>query len=494
MPDPPLSASEIRLRPSSRSRVGSMVSERRSTWDERCVAHPRDRGELHAVGLLVQADPEPEVVGVGARAPARRGRCWGRPAAGGRPGRRTGRTGRAPCRPGSPSTAPISAPVTRDPRALLSAGGRPLLLGDLVDERATAARRSSRRWRGSSPAGRRRGAARWRRSRVRGHQPGVVADQPGGPGRVGTELGDHRVRLRAADLGPGAGQPGPDADREVPVDHLGSGHGFEPTGPGPTEQRQPPIAAAAASSASRAASVLSSGTRSAISTKATDVPSRSVASPARLLVPRRVPVLARTRPRAAGARVGEAVLQRAGEAGDRQPGEQRPAARGARRRPRPAARRAASRARARCRGTARCRRTTGRQPRAPPPARSSSAPDTLHPARERRLADGRQPDLVGQHLRGLVVADVQHPLDDLRRGARSRPPPAAWPRHGPGDAPAGRSRGCRPRRAPRRSTSPPSARGRARGRTRTRAGPRRPTARGSGRRRRRSRSCAPSAG
>ena len=33
---------------------------------EEVVAHPRDGGELHPVGLLVEADPEPEVGRVGA--------------------------------------------------------------------------------------------------------------------------------------------------------------------------------------------------------------------------------------------------------------------------------------------------------------------------------------------------------------------------------------------------------------------------------------------
>ena len=78
-------------------------SRRSSAVDlvEHVLAQPRHRGELHPVGDLVQADPEPEVARVDAAAGARRRRCSARPAAAGRRAGRRTRTGRAPCRTGS---------------------------------------------------------------------------------------------------------------------------------------------------------------------------------------------------------------------------------------------------------------------------------------------------------------------------------------------------------------------------------------------------------
>ena len=67
------------------------------------VAHPRDRGELHAVGLLVQAHPEPEVVRVGAQLALDVHDVGGDEQQPAGRGRGTGRTGRAPCRRGSPA-------------------------------------------------------------------------------------------------------------------------------------------------------------------------------------------------------------------------------------------------------------------------------------------------------------------------------------------------------------------------------------------------------
>ena len=68
---------------------------------EEVVAHPRHRGELHPVRLLVEAHPEPEVGGIDAELALDVddvGRHQEQPA---RRARRTGRTGRAPCWRGS---------------------------------------------------------------------------------------------------------------------------------------------------------------------------------------------------------------------------------------------------------------------------------------------------------------------------------------------------------------------------------------------------------
>ena len=81
--------------------------------------------------------------------------------------------------------------------------------------------------------------------------------------------------------------------------------------------------AAAASRASRASRVLRSRDPVGHQHERHGVPSRSVAMPARLLTPVRVPVLARTRPRPGGGR-RRTGTQRPGEAGDRQSGEDGP--------------------------------------------------------------------------------------------------------------------------------------------------------------------------
>ena len=64
-PMPPLSASAIRLTSSS-TPGGAHGGRQRLDLGEEVVAHPRHGGELHAVGLLVQAHPQPEVARVGA--------------------------------------------------------------------------------------------------------------------------------------------------------------------------------------------------------------------------------------------------------------------------------------------------------------------------------------------------------------------------------------------------------------------------------------------
>ena len=67
--------------------------------------------------------------------------------------------------------------------------------------------------------------------------------------------------------------------------------------------------------------------RSAASTNAIGVPAWSVATPASARTPVRVPVLARTRPTPGPGRLVEAGGERAGEAADRQAGQQRRAGR-----------------------------------------------------------------------------------------------------------------------------------------------------------------------
>ena len=114
-------ASHDRLARAARATAsGSRSVLATSSWisAEQVVAQPGHRGELHAVGLLVQADPEPEVVG---STPSSRSTCddVGRdqqqPARASPPVRGTARTGRAPCRTGRPSSAPTSTPVTSPP-------------------------------------------------------------------------------------------------------------------------------------------------------------------------------------------------------------------------------------------------------------------------------------------------------------------------------------------------------------------------------------------
>ena len=75
-----------------------------------------------------------------------------------------------------------------------------------------------------------------RRGAVGGDQPGEVADQPGRPVRAVAQLGDRRGGLGAGDLRAVAGDPGAQRHGEAPVDHPGSGlrsHGATVPG-GPT--------------------------------------------------------------------------------------------------------------------------------------------------------------------------------------------------------------------------------------------------------------------
>ena len=124
-------ASATRLKPSSSSRVGSRVSAMRVISAKQVVAHPRDGGELHPVGLLVQADPQPEVVRVAPAARARRARCWGRPGAAGRRRRWNGSNWPSTLPARKPSSRPTSAPVTREPTAWASPEGWPFFSASL---------------------------------------------------------------------------------------------------------------------------------------------------------------------------------------------------------------------------------------------------------------------------------------------------------------------------------------------------------------------------
>ena len=190
---PPLrrrTASEIRLRPSSRSLVGSTVSRERVHLAEQVVAHPRHGGELHPVGLLVEADPEPEVGGSARRARARRGRCWARPAAAGRTASWNGSNWPSTLPPGSPAAAPTSAPVTREPTAGRQPGRRPFLSESLSTIGAsTAEKPSALAW--TQPA---RSTTSTGAVRSRGDQAGEVADQRGRPVGVVAQLGHGRRR------------------------------------------------------------------------------------------------------------------------------------------------------------------------------------------------------------------------------------------------------------------------------------------------------------
>ena len=101
---------------------------------EHVLAQPRHGGELHAVGHLVQADPEPEVASGRPSAGARRRRGSARPAAAGRPDGRRTRTGPSTLPDRKPSTTPTCTPVTRPPMLSADPADR-VVGGELVDER-----------------------------------------------------------------------------------------------------------------------------------------------------------------------------------------------------------------------------------------------------------------------------------------------------------------------------------------------------------------------
>ena len=136
--------------------------------------------------------------------------------------------------------------------------------------------------------------------------------------------------------------------------------------------------------------------------------------PARLLVPRRVPVLARTRPRAAGVVSAKRYSSDPVKPGDRQSGEHGPQRRlvGGGGHPEHAEQGVGG------------QHVVPGQPAAVVPVGAAHGDvqlgqglsDPRDASLERPLPDGGQPDLVGEHLGRLVVAHRQHPLDDLRHG------------------------------------------------------------------------------
>ena len=293
--------------------------------------------------------------------------------------------------------------------------------------------------------------------RVVGDQAGEVADQAGRAVGVGAQLGDDRGGLvPRRSPGPSPASRDPMRDREVPVDHgIGGCSCVRPYAANLPGTSARAVAGGEGGGGrrrgrSRASRVVDQ--RDPVGDqrrRSSSVPSRSVATPARPLTPVRVPVLARTRPRPARLVVVEAVRQRAGEAGDRQPGQHGPQLGVVGGRPPAGARRPGWPGRAGCPGRARCRRTARRR-------RSGYAEPGAGPARRRRPRPRRsrrptvgQPDVAGQHLGGLVVADREHPLDDLRRAARSDTAASSvGARAGPCGVGRAGDRDARPRRAP----------------------------------------------
>ena len=133
-------------RPCSRSASAAGVDVGRLDEGPDLVHHvpaqPRHRTELHPVGLLVQAHPEPEVARVDAHLPLGRDDVRARPAAAGR----AASSGSAPYGGNSsywPSTLvarnassePVCTPVTFEPTASTDRRGRRPLLLELLDQR-----------------------------------------------------------------------------------------------------------------------------------------------------------------------------------------------------------------------------------------------------------------------------------------------------------------------------------------------------------------------
>jgi hypothetical protein len=280
------------------------------------VAHPRHRGELHAVGLLVQADPEPEVGGVGVdlaldvddvgrdqQQPARRGV------------ERVELPEHLAAEEAQHGTD-LGA-VTREPTALVSPLGGPFLAVTLSTKGVSNRSKLSvlaRIQPGRSTT--RSGACGV------GRRPARCTRGPGLVERAGVlaELGDHGVGLRPADLGAGAGEPRGHTDGDLPVDHVCCRHAPNlPTG------------------AYRAVATAEGGRRSverALRGEGLEEPhpvghqheghggAVEVGGDARpgCSYPAGCPSW-RGRAAGRGRGVGEAVLQRSGEARDRQSGE-----------------------------------------------------------------------------------------------------------------------------------------------------------------------------
>ncbi len=210
----PRTASEIRLRPSSSRPFGIDRLGECLDLGEEVVAHPRDGGELDPVGLLVEADPEPEVGGVGAELAldvddVRRHQQ--QPA-----GRLVERIELAEDLGGEEAEQqPDLAAGDLGPDRQRHPAGGALLLLQLVEDRPEHDR--ERLGVGLHPAlpvdhEHRRGA-------LGSGQSGELADESGRALGVRAQLG-HRVGgLGRRHDRSRSGDPAPEGDRDVPVDH-----------------------------------------------------------------------------------------------------------------------------------------------------------------------------------------------------------------------------------------------------------------------------------
>ena len=284
------------------------------------VGHPRHRGELHPVGLLVQADPEPEVVRVGVQLALDVhdvGRHEQQP----------------PLLAGLLVEGVELAEHLRaeeaEHRAELDAGdpradrlghrpGRALLLLQLVDQRRD--HRGEAVGVGLDPA--RTVDDQHGRGALAGDQAGVLADQRRGPLGPGAQLLDGVDRLGPADLRTLADEPGPHPDGEVPVDHSGPARRAHAThGVDPTPHLHAPSAPAIRSISVCASRFLQQPDPVGDDHERHPGAARVVGHAGQAVHAGERPGL---RPDPAPGGVGslvEAVRQRAGEAGDRQAGE-----------------------------------------------------------------------------------------------------------------------------------------------------------------------------
>ena len=202
-------------------------------------------------------------------------------------------------------------------------------------------------------------------------------------------------------------------------------------------------------------------TRSATTTNAIRPPLTSSTTPASPCTPVSVPVLARTRPRAVGRPLVEAVLQRAGEAGDRQAGEHLRAARAgagcSASRSTPARRVGAEPVAG---GRARCRRTAGRRSRvrraAAAPSRTDAAPAAKEPScRSARPTWRASTSAAWLSLTSRVRSTIS-PSGALETEATSSASGGRRRARRPADAPSARCAAARSGRS-----APPSAAGSA---------------------------------
>ena len=149
------------------------------------------------------------------------GRDQQQPPAAGPPAgrRRTGRTGRAPCRTGSRAAPPTSSAGDPEPTASVDRGrGAAASPGSFsTSGPMTCAKPSALAW--TQPARSTTSTGAVRSSATRPVNSRTSAGRAVG---AGPQLGDDRVGLGAGDRRARAGEPGADGDREVPVDHRAS--------------------------------------------------------------------------------------------------------------------------------------------------------------------------------------------------------------------------------------------------------------------------------